>query len=286
MRLAVAGGGARELEAARHLAQLGHAVHTVGLQPGESPDIWRSVAGVIGPVLGTDAGGRALTRPEPPGPLPIDPLWLDQVPTGTPWILGSCGPWLREALAARGLPLRTYAGDDAFARLNSVPTAEGAVAEAARVSGRTAWGSRATVLGCGRCGLALVRTVTALGGCVRAVAADASGRAAAAALGARVYAWEGVERALEGADWVFNTVPAPVLGASQLAATEPGVVVIDIASRPGGTDFAAAERLGRSARLVGGIPERYPVTAGRILAEAALDVLGRHGDGGNGVAGL
>ena len=286
MRLTVVGGGAREVEAARYLAQLGHVVHTVGPHQGASPDIWRRVSAVIGPVLGTDSGGRALFRPDPDGPLPIEPSWLDQLPAGTPWLLGRCGPWLREALAARGLPLRTYGSDDAFVQLNAVPTAEGAISEAARASGRTAWGSRATVVGCGRCGLALVRALHAQGAHVRAVARDAAARAAARAAGAQAHGWEELDLALGSADWVFNTVPAPVLGAEQLAATDARVVVVDIASSPGGTDFGAAERLGRSAHLVGGIPDRYPVTAGRILAETALDILDRYGDGGNGVANL
>jgi dipicolinate synthase subunit A len=268
MRLALVGGGARELETARHLARLGHVVHTVGLQPGDRPDIWRTLSAVIGPVLGTDAAGQAFYRPDPPGPLLIDPVWIGQVPGGTPWLVGSCGPWLRQALAERQLPLHTYAQDEAFAQLNAVPTAEGAIAEAARASGRTAWGTRATVVGCGRCGLALVRSLRAQGARVQAVAREADARAAAAS------------------DWVFNTVPAPVLGSAQLAVTEPRVVVIDVASSPGGTDFSAATRLGRSAYLVGAIPDRYPVTSGGVLAEVVLDILGRGRDGGNGDAGV
>lgn len=286
MRLAVVGGGARELEAGRHLARLGHVVHTVGLQPGDNPDIWRTLTAVVGPVLGTDGAGQAFLRPDPPGPLLIDPVWIAQVPAGTPWLVGSCGPWLRQALAERRLPLHTYGREEAFMQLNAVPTAVGAIAEAARASGRTPWQSRAAVVGCGRCGLALVRALWAQGAHVCAVARDPAERAAARAAGARVHPWDDLERALAAADWVFNTVPAQVLGAAQLAVTEPRVVVIDIASRPGGTDFAAANRLGRSAFLAGAIPERYPVTAGGILAEVVLDILGRCRDGGNADAGV
>ena len=103
MRVAVVGGGQRELEAARHLARLGHTVRSLGGGPGVvPPDLLADVDAVIGPVLGTDAAGRALYRPDPPGPLPVDGAWLDATPTGTPWLLGRCGGWLRATSATFG----------------------------------------------------------------------------------------------------------------------------------------------------------------------------------------
>ncbi|MDU3295404.1 MAG: Glu/Leu/Phe/Val dehydrogenase dimerization domain-containing protein, partial [Pseudomonas aeruginosa] len=48
-------------------------------------------------------------------------------------------------------------------------------------------------------------------------------------------------------DTVVNTVPAPVLTEPVLAALRPGSLIVDLASRPGGTDFAAAQRLGHTA---------------------------------------
>ena len=45
-------------------------------------------------------------------------------------------------------------------------------------------------------------------------------------------------------DTVVNTVPARVLTAPVLAALRPGSLIVDLASKPGGTDFDAARRLG------------------------------------------
>lgn len=39
-------------------------------------------------------------------------------------------------------------------------------------------------------------------------------------------------------DFIFNTVPAPVLTKERLQGVKPEVCIIDIASRPGGTDFS------------------------------------------------
>lgn len=46
------------------------------------------------------------------------------------------------------------------------------------------------------------------------------------------------------ADVIFNTVPVLLLSETVLKALPPETLVIDLASRPGGTDFDAAKRLG------------------------------------------
>ena len=43
---------------------------------------------------------------------------------------------------------------------------------------------------------------------------------------------------------IFNTVPVLLLSETVLKALPPETLVIDLASRPGGTDFDAAKRLG------------------------------------------
>ena len=56
-----------------------------------------------------------------------------------------------------------------------------------------------------------------------------------------------LEQTAPAFDTVVNTIPAPVLTEAVLAALRPGSLVVDLASRPGGTDFAAARRLGHRA---------------------------------------
>ena len=43
---------------------------------------------------------------------------------------------------------------------------------------------------------------------------------------------------------IFNTVPVLLMSETVLKALPPETLVIDLASRPGGTDFDAAKRLG------------------------------------------
>ena len=72
---------------------------------------------------------------------------------------------------------------------------------------------------------------------------------------------------------IINTVPAPVLTREIIGETRRGCLVIDLASQPGGTDFAAAAELSRRAVHALSLPGKCaPVTAGGIIAEAALNI--------------
>ena len=75
-------------------------------------------------------------------------------------------------------------------------------------------------------------------------------------------------------DTVVNTVPAPVLCDAVLAQLRPGSLVVDLASQPGGTDFAAARRLGHRAVHALSLPAACaPETAGEAVARTVLAIL-------------
>ena len=78
---------------------------------------------------------------------------------------------------------------------------------------------------------------------------------------------------------VFNTVPAPVLTKEKLVLMDKNALIIDLASEPCGTDFAAAEELGITAKKALGLPGKFaPKTAGEILKETVLNVLSEKED--------
>ncbi len=286
MRWTVVAGDRREGEAAACLRRMGHDVIEVGRGPagpaGSDPGAFAGAEVVLGPVLGTNPAGDALYRPAPAGPLPIEAAWLAACAPGALWLLGRCGPWLRTAAAARGLAVHTYAERDEFATLNAVPTAEGAIAHACRRAGTAAWGSSALVVGGGRCGRALVGRLVALGARVACASRDPAERAAVRVLGADAAGIPDLARAARDRDFLFNTVPAPVVTAAVLGALPTRAVVVDLASAPGGTDFDAARALGLRASLLPAVPGRYfPVTAGRLLAEVAASLVGARAVGGD-----
>ena len=79
-------------------------------------------------------------------------------------------------------------------------------------------------------------------------------------------------------DAVINTIPAPVLPRALLQSCRVGRSS-DLASLPGGTDFAAAEALGLHAEHALALPGRCaPQTAGALIAQTVLAILEERGD--------
>ena len=83
-----------------------------------------------------------------------------------------------------------------------------------------------------------------------------------------------LEQAAPAFDTVVNTIPAPVLTEAVLAALRPGSLVVDLASKPGGTDFDAARRLEHRAIHALSLPTACaPETAGEALARTVCEIL-------------
>ena len=75
-----------------------------------------------------------------------------------------------------------------------------------------------------------------------------------------------------------SPVGASVLGASVLEKLPPASLIVDLASRPGGTDFAAAAALGHTALHALSLPGKCaPETAGEFVARAVLGILAERG---------
>jgi dipicolinate synthase subunit A len=283
LHLAVVGGDQRDGEAAAWLAARGYRVRTFACPvPGrwrrlEAPGLDEALRGadaVLLPARGVDRDGRL---PAPPGTSPLDAAAvLTPLPPGTAVLVGRVPPWLASAARRSGLRLEAYGEDEAFAAANAVPTAEGAIAEATRLAGRTVAGAAALVAGFGRVGEALAVRLRLWCADVTVVERSPGGRARAAAHGCRACGLEELAGAAESVDLAFNTIPAPVWTRSVLEALarRDGAVLVDLASPPGGTDFAAAEAVGVTAVLVPGVPGRwFPRTAGEILARTAERLL-------------
>ena len=73
---------------------------------------------------------------------------------------------------------------------------------------------------------------------------------------------------------VVNTVPAPVLGETELKDLRPDCLIIDLASKPGGVDRKAADRLGRQVIWALSLPGKVaPVTAGAAIKSTIYNML-------------
>lgn len=187
---------------------------------------------------------------------------------------GIARPALEAAVRKHGLQMVRLMELDEVAILNSIPTAEGAIAMAMEHTDITLHGSTCAVLGLGRCGMTIARMLTGLGARVLACVRKTSDLARAVEMGLAPYKMEQLQDAIADADVIFNTIPALVLTSDVLARVSRETVVIDIASAPGGTDFRFAEKRGIKAILAPSLPGMVaPKTAGRILAQTIAGML-------------
>lgn len=212
------------------------------------------------------------------GPMPGLTTLLRTVRPGAVALGGRVGEQARQAAQAAGVPIVDYAQRPELACLNAVPTAEGCLCLLMQMRSRTIWESPVLVLGYGRIGRAVARRLCLLGGCVTVAARSPEQRASARCASCRAEPLTALERILPGFDAVVNTIPAPVLPRALLERLPKGAAIVDLASKPGGTDFAAAEELGLNAVHALGLPAKCaPETAGALVAHTALTILQERG---------
>jgi dipicolinate synthase subunit A len=205
---------------------------------------------------------------------------LDPLRPGQLLCAGRVTPALEKEAGDRGLRLVDYFAREELAVANAIPTSEGAIQIALEELPITLHGARVLVIGAGRLGKVLAWQLKGLGASVSLAARRWADLAWAQVWGC------GTERSDELGSWlcaydlIINTVPAPVLGEGELGEVKPGCLVIDLASPPGGVDFAAAARLGVKTVWALSLPGKTaPVTAGLAIRTAIYNILTELGVG-------
>ncbi len=187
---------------------------------------------------------------------------------------GKLSEELRDRAQRRDVRVEDYLTREEFAVKNAVPTAEGAIQIAMEEMGCTLCGTRAMVIGYGRIGKVLAHRLQGLGANVTVTARRCSDLAWIEAFGYHGIRTEQIGHEIQNYPLVFNTVPMQVLNQDVLASLPPECLVLDLAGGSGGTDFAAAERLGIKAIWARGLPGKVaPTTAGEILHQTIHHML-------------
>lgn len=204
--------------------------------------------------------------------------------SGTPVFCGRITERLQKAADAAGAELIDYEREELIIK-NAVPSAEGALQIAMEEMQKTIHGSYALVTGFGRIGKIIARYLSALGAHVSVSARRQSDLAWISVLGYTPLETGRLKGRLSGFDVVFNTVPAVILTRELLSELPEHCVIIDIASMPGGVDFAAARTLSRKAIHALSLPGKVaPITAGRAIRDVLYIILNERKEikGGNG----
>ena len=169
-------------------------------------------------------------------------------------------------------PSARYARREEYQIASARLTAEGAIALLRPETGLS--GAHILLLGYGRIARLLARELQKAGALVTAAARSGEQRAWAEAEGIKALPLDALSGALDRFDVIIGTIPAPVLPRALLQKLPAGALIIDLASLPGGTDFAAAEELGLHAEHALALPGRCaPQTAGALIAQTVLAIL-------------
>lgn len=277
IKIAVLGGDDRELILVAELVRMGATVVVAGF-PRERVghgafvvnrliDACKDAEVVILPLPGTSAEGviRAVYCEQE---LKLTENEINAMAPNAIVIIGTARKFIQEWVKARGLTLLEVADMDDIAILNSIPTAEGAIQIAMEETPFTIHGSKTCVIGFGRVGITMARTLKALGSDVTVVARNDGQLARAYEMGCKRAYYSDLHEIMNYSNIVFNTVPEMVIDRSILKYANPEVLIIDLATQPGGTDFEAANAYGLKAILAPGLPGKVaPAFAGKILAD-------------------
>lgn len=275
-RFVLAGGDERSLWLARLMQADGISVSLIGLGAPEDLPPPRAPEAVIpraeAVILGVPAvKGAALYAPLAEEPL-LPAGILRYMPPGAVLCGGMLTDALRVAAELRGIDTLDYYADPVLALRNTVPTAEGAIALAMANSPRTLDGSPALVLGAGRVGKALALRLAGLGACVTVTARKREDLALLELMGLTAVPTEAADPAPYR--FIFNTVPAPVLGAEKLVRVRPDALLMELASAPGGIDREACTALGLTLICAPGLPGKVaPCTAAEYIRDALRSAL-------------
>lgn len=269
---AVIGGDGREVEYVRGLLADSAEVRACGCLPEAEEILGRSQEQTMEEALdGVDVALHSVVYITPEGYI-YTPGWDEEIhqsefrhlPEGSTLIIGTSTDEIDQIAEEEGFTVVEYGDDDELMLLRAPTIVEGALEIAIRETDVSIHDTPTAVLGFGRMGFSVTRTVVQLGAETSVVARDRSQLARAREIGATPVHLDDLEETLADKRIVFNTIPVEILSRDVLEGMREDCVIVDLASVPGGTDFDAAEELGINATLARGLGGRAPETAGRL----------------------
>lgn len=228
---------------------------------------------VILPITGTDEKGNVETVFSDKH-IQLTREWFHQLKDSAVIFTGITNDYLTNAAAEADLTLIPLLNRDDVAIYNSIPTAEGAIMMAIEHTDYTIHSSRIMVTGFGRVGHTVANKLSALGANVSVSSQSTKELARIIEMGLTPVPLEQLGEHMDRCDLVINTIPAPVITKEIIQQLPPHGIIIDLASKPGGTDFDFAKKRGIRAILAKSLPNIVaPKTSGKILADVMKQIL-------------
>lgn len=166
-----------------------------------------------------------------------------------------------------------YMKYESYVLKNAILTAEGAVTLLEESSSYSLFDANILIIGYGRIGKALHKILKNYGANITVCSRSKSSCVDALYNGAKHINFDELKENND-ADIVINTVPHIVLTKDELLAMKHDVIILDLASFPGGVDNLVAKSMGITVLNGKGMPSKYTEkTAGYIIGEAVNDII-------------
>lgn len=153
---------------------------------------------------------------------------------------------------------------------NGVITAEATLAEVLNHGAYSVQGQKVLVTGYGCCGKKIAKVFSQLGAEVTVAARRGEVRKEITRDGYQTVDFCRMKEVTASVDTIVNTVPAMVITKDVIQSMRRDSLIIDIASKPGGTDFDAARECKIQAYLSLGLPGKYTTTSSAKLLKEAI----------------
>lgn len=281
-KLLLIGGDKRSLEVIHLLSEKGYQVAAIGFDKLEFSNVHVDILqkkntdfsqfdAIILPVQGAGNDG-IIDCPYSDDTFQLTEKIIHQTTAHCKILTGITNEYLDSITTHRKLEV-IFARDD-IAIYNSIPTAEATLQIAIEQTDYTIHGSNIAVLGYGRVGFTVAKLFKQVGANVAVFARQDRDLARITEMGMQAMNIAQLEKNSESFSILVNTIPQLILDETILNQLQKGTLIIDLASKPGGTDFEHAEQLGINAIHALGLPGKSaPKTAGKVLAETILKLI-------------
>ena len=280
----IIGGDLRTIKLAKMLANEGNKIYTYGLEKAEelkdnsniiftekiSRAIPKDVEVVIGPIPFTSNG---ININAPFGEKEISIREMIHYLEGKILIAGSISPEIYDMANDEYIEIIDIMKREELAVLNTISTAEGAIEIAISNTNKIIHGSEVLILGFGRIGKVLARKMAGLSAKVTCAARKDEDLAWIRAYGHKETNINALGENLSQYDIILNTVPHLVLNKERLQYVKKDVLLIDLASNPGGIDKKEARELNLKLVWALALPGKVaPVTTAEFIKDTIYNI--------------